>query len=176
MATLAAYDLRFIRTHELAERIDATLSALERMDRFEGHLFNWYDSERLVPLAPRYVSSVDSGNLAAALLTLGGGLRQLIDEPEPRVEISSLTIQFVGVDPDGALRVRLASRNKQSRRELRESVWSIVGGVAELATFVRETRASDRVSFEVVTGNPRDEGPFATHGHAIRLEVEQPAS
>jgi hypothetical protein len=93
-----------------------------------------------------------------------------------RVEISSLTIQFVGVDPDGALRVRLASRNKQSRRELRESVWSIVGGVAELATFVRETRASDRVSFEVVTGNPRDEGPFATHGHAIRLEVEQPAS
>ncbi len=90
LATLAAYDLRFIRIHELAERIDATLSALERMDRFEGHLFNWYDSERLVPLAPRYISSVDSGNLAAALLTLGGGLRQLTDEPEPtQVEISA---------------------------------------------------------------------------------------
>ena len=84
LATLAAHDLRFIRTHELAERIDATLSALERMDRFEGHLFNWYDSERLAPLAPRYVSSVDSGNLAAALLTLAGGLRQLIDATRAR--------------------------------------------------------------------------------------------
>jgi cyclic beta-1,2-glucan synthetase len=90
LATLAAYDLRFIRTHELAERIDATLSALERMDRFEGHLFNWYDSESLAPLTPRYVSSVDSGNLAAALLTLAAGLRQLMDEPEPDVDISAL--------------------------------------------------------------------------------------
>ena len=93
-----------------------------------------------------------------------------------RVEISSLTIESVEVDTDGALRVRLASPTKQSRRELRQSVWSILGGVAELATFVRETRTSDGVSFEVVTGNPRDEGPFATHGHVIRLEVEQPAS
>ena len=90
LATLAAHDLRFIRTHELAERIDATLSALERMDRLEGHLFNWYDSERLAPLTPRYVSSVDSGNLAAALLTLAGGLRQLMDEPEPDVDTSAL--------------------------------------------------------------------------------------
>ena len=45
------------------------------MERFEGHLFNWYDSQSLAPLTPRYVSSVDSGNLAAALLTLASGLR-----------------------------------------------------------------------------------------------------
>jgi hypothetical protein len=92
------------------------------------------------------------------------------------VENSSLTIESVEVDPDGALRVRLTSPNKQSRRDLRQLVWSILGGVAELATFVRETRSADGISFEVVTGNPRDEGPFATHGHVIRLEVDQPAS
>jgi hypothetical protein len=92
-----------------------------------------------------------------------------------RVGISSLTIESVDVDPDGALRVRLASPNKQSRREVRQSVWSILGGVAELATFVRETRTSDGVSFEVVTGNPRDEGPFATHGHTLRIQVNNPS-
>ena len=43
---------------------------LERLERFEGHFFNWYDSQSLTPLMPRYVSSVDSGNLAAALLTV----------------------------------------------------------------------------------------------------------
>jgi hypothetical protein len=93
-----------------------------------------------------------------------------------RLEISSLTIESVEVDPDGALRVRLTYLHKPSRRQLRQSVWAILGGVAELATFVRETRTSDGVSFEVVTGNPSDEGPFATHGHVIRLEIVQPAS
>ena len=93
-----------------------------------------------------------------------------------QIETSNLVIESVEVEPDGALRVRLNSRSKQSRRELRQSVWSILGGVAELATFVREKRSADGISFEVVTGNPRDEGPFATHGHVIRLEVVQPSS
>jgi hypothetical protein len=44
-----------------------------------------------------------------------------------RLEIAGLTIELVEVDPDGALRVRLTSPSKQSRRELRQSVWSILG-------------------------------------------------
>jgi cyclic beta-1,2-glucan synthetase len=90
LATLAAHDLRFIRTGELAERIDATLSTIEGLERFEGHLFNWYDSQSLTALAPRYVSSVDSGNLAAALLTIAGGLRQATGEPVSSPDIAGL--------------------------------------------------------------------------------------
>ena len=52
------------------------------MQRFDGHFFNWYNSRTLAPLMPRYVSSVDSGNLAAALITLASGLHQLKDRPE----------------------------------------------------------------------------------------------
>jgi cyclic beta-1,2-glucan synthetase len=77
LATLAAHDLGFIRTEELIERLDATLSTMEGLERFEGHLLNWYDTESLAPLTPRYVSTVDSGNLAGALLTVAEGLRQL---------------------------------------------------------------------------------------------------
>jgi cyclic beta-1,2-glucan synthetase len=77
LATLAAHDLRFIGTAELIARTDAALTTIEGLERYEGHLLNWYDTQTLAPLLPRYVSTVDSGNLAASLLTLAEGLRQL---------------------------------------------------------------------------------------------------
>ena len=58
LATLAAHDLRVHRhADELVERIEATLTTIEGMERFEGHLLNWYDTLTLAPLAPRYVST-----------------------------------------------------------------------------------------------------------------------
>jgi cyclic beta-1,2-glucan synthetase len=75
LATLAAHDLGFIDTDVLARRIAATLTTIEGLERHEGHLLNWYDTESLAPLPPRYVSTVDSGNLAGALMTLAEGLR-----------------------------------------------------------------------------------------------------
>ena len=83
LATLAAHDLGFIRTDELASRIDATLTTMEGLERFEGHLLNWYDTQSLAPLSPAYVSTVDSGNLAGSLMTLAEGLRQASRQPSP---------------------------------------------------------------------------------------------
>ncbi len=77
LSTLAAHDLGFIGTTELASRIDRTLTTVEQLERFEGHLFNWYDTQTLAPLPPAYVSTVDSGNLAGALVTLSIGLRDI---------------------------------------------------------------------------------------------------
>ena len=87
LSTLAAHDLGFIRTPELVERLEATLSTVEELERFEGHLFNWYDTRTLAPLPPRYVSTVDSGNLAGALLALAQGLRRLAGEPQSAAQI-----------------------------------------------------------------------------------------
>ncbi|MHB8094179.1 MAG: GH36-type glycosyl hydrolase domain-containing protein [Candidatus Aminicenantales bacterium] len=83
LATLAAHDLGFIRTEELASRIDATMTTMEGLERFEGHLLNWYDTQSLAPLSPAYVSTVDSGNLAGSLITLAEGLRQASRQPPP---------------------------------------------------------------------------------------------
>ena len=55
---------------EAIERLEATLATLSRLARFRGHFFNWYDTRDLRPLDPRYVSSVDSGNLAGHLIAL----------------------------------------------------------------------------------------------------------
>lgn len=77
LATIAAHDFGFIDTDDLADRTEATLTAVESLERFEGHLLNWYDTRTLAPLPPAYVSTVDSGNLAGALLTLSVALTQL---------------------------------------------------------------------------------------------------
>ncbi len=80
LATLAAHDFRFIDTEALIVRLDATLSTLEGLEHFQGHLLNWYDTRTLEPLLPKYVSTVDSGNLASALLTLSSALPELGDD------------------------------------------------------------------------------------------------
>ena len=84
LSTLAAHDLGFIPTGELIERIDSTLTTMEGLERIEGHLYNWYDTASLAPLPPRYVSTVDSGNLAGALIAVSEGLRRLGREPPSR--------------------------------------------------------------------------------------------
>jgi cyclic beta-1,2-glucan synthetase len=77
LATLTAHDLGFIAGDELIARTDAVLTTIEGLERYQGHLLNWYDSQSLEPLPPRYVSTVDSGNLTASLLCLAEGLRRL---------------------------------------------------------------------------------------------------
>jgi cyclic beta-1,2-glucan synthetase len=82
MANLAAHDFGFIDTARLVENLEATLSTMEGLERHEGHLLNWYDTMSLAPLPPRYVSTVDSGNLAGALLTVAEGLREIGRGPD----------------------------------------------------------------------------------------------
>ena len=68
LGCLAAARLGFLDAAAARERLAATLDTLERAEKWRGHLYNWIDLNTLAPLRPRYVSSVDSGNLAAALL------------------------------------------------------------------------------------------------------------
>ncbi|NRR32099.1 cyclic beta 1-2 glucan synthetase [Oxalobacteraceae bacterium] len=81
LANLSAYDFGYIGTGQLIERCANTLATMERLERHQGHFYNWYDTQTLKPLLPMYVSTVDSGNLAGHLLTLQAGLHGLLDLP-----------------------------------------------------------------------------------------------
>ena len=81
LANLAAHDFGYISTGEFLRRTERTLRTMEKLERFRGHFYNWYDTRTLLPLHPQYVSSVDSGNLAGSLLTLRAGLAELKDQP-----------------------------------------------------------------------------------------------
>jgi len=74
LANLSAYDFGYITTGQLIERTTKTISTVKKMERYKGHLYNWYDTESLKPLLPKYISTVDSGNLVGHLLILRQGL------------------------------------------------------------------------------------------------------
>ncbi|MDP1748084.1 MAG: glucoamylase family protein [Reyranella sp.] len=81
LSTVAARDFGWIGTIEAVQRIEATLATMERLKRFRGHFFNWYDTSDLRPLEPAYVSTVDSGNLAGHLIALANACAAWRAEP-----------------------------------------------------------------------------------------------
>ncbi|MFH0888585.1 MAG: glucoamylase family protein [Planctomycetota bacterium] len=87
LANLAAYDFGYVSISQLIERTNQQLQAMEKLERFRGHFYNWYDTQSFKPLTPIYISTVDSGNLAGYLLTLKSGLLELPNNkiiPAPR--------------------------------------------------------------------------------------------
>ena len=80
LANLAAHDFGYLSAGGLIRRTQDTLATMQTLERHRGHFYNWYETRTLQPLLPLYVSSVDSGNLAGHLLTLGSGLRELAEE------------------------------------------------------------------------------------------------
>jgi cyclic beta-1,2-glucan synthetase len=85
ISTLAAHDMGWIGLIDTVDRLEATLNTLNKMAKLpgHGHFYNWYDTTDLHPLEPKYVSTVDSGNLAAHLLVLAQGCRDLTQQPYP---------------------------------------------------------------------------------------------
>ncbi len=81
LATVAASDFGYITIDDLVARNLGTLETVGRLERFEDHLFNWYDLSKLEPLHPRYVSTVDSGNLLASLWTFETSCDELATRP-----------------------------------------------------------------------------------------------
>ncbi|MBQ3276790.1 MAG: hypothetical protein IJH47_07040, partial [Oscillospiraceae bacterium] len=75
IAALSALELGLAEESEALGLCENVLAAAERMDRWKGNFYNWYDTGTLTPLQPEYVSTVDSGNLWACLRTAAAGLR-----------------------------------------------------------------------------------------------------
>ena len=71
----------WIGTQDLLQRLEATLGTLDTLERCRGHFLNWYDTQTGAALLPRYVSSVDSGNLSGHLLAVAQALRERAAEP-----------------------------------------------------------------------------------------------
>lgn len=81
LSALAAWRFGHIGSADFAERMHSMLDTLDRLGRWNGHILNWYDTRSLAPLEPRYVSTVDSGNLAVSMVTLAEGCRRIARAP-----------------------------------------------------------------------------------------------
>ncbi len=136
LASVAARDFGWLGVQKVAQRLDATLTTLERLERYHGHFLNWYDTQTLAPLAPKYVSTVDSGNLAGHLIAVRQALMGMVDLPlfSPNVlqaplaslalcrEALAATPSFVG---SGAVALQdMANQMSQLESTLnRQSLW-----------------------------------------------------
>src|SRR6185295_15554840 len=81
LSVVAARDFGWLGTLDTVERLEATLATMNGLERLHGHFYNWYDTRDLRPLEPKYVSSVDSGNLAGHLIALANACREFSDAP-----------------------------------------------------------------------------------------------
>jgi cellobiose phosphorylase len=124
LANLTAYDFGYLAAGRFVERTARTLATMEALERHRGHFYNWYDTQSLQPLAPRYVSTVDSGNLAGHLLTLRQGLLALPDQPLPGPRVFAGLRDTLAVLLDVAADARLEGAVPAALARLREALES----------------------------------------------------
>lgn len=80
-SNLVAFDLGYIGILELQERVDKILTNMEALEKYKGHFYNWYDTRNTKPLYPRYISTVDSGNLIGYMWLTNESLKEYSENP-----------------------------------------------------------------------------------------------
>ena len=78
LAIISAYDLKYIDLDNAITKLEITVGVISRLPKWNGHLYNWYNTKTLEPLIPRYISTVDSGNFIGFLYTV----KQFLKEKE----------------------------------------------------------------------------------------------
>ncbi len=126
LSTLAAYDLGYLGPDELSLRLRRAFESIKNLVHYQGHLLNWYGTKDLQPLLPRYVSTVDSGNLAGCLVALAQGCRQVAKAPVLRavawqaladsLDLLELDLQSVPVAKARALAAVVLDMRRQLER------------------------------------------------------------
>jgi len=133
LSTLAAYDLGYCGPVDLVFRLRSAFEGMRPLERYRGHLMNWYDTRSQMALAPRYVSTVDSGNFVACLVALRNGLESLPRAPAFRWERMEGLLDAVGV-----LGEIVAEQTDMGVDEQVQSVVRHLEGMRERIVAVRE--------------------------------------
>ncbi|MEK2646030.1 GH36-type glycosyl hydrolase domain-containing protein [Bdellovibrio sp. BCCA] len=81
LCLISAKDLGYISPRSCVKIINAFFATAKKLEKFHGHFLNWYDTQSLEPLYPKYVSVVDSGNFAGALLVTKQACLELTKSP-----------------------------------------------------------------------------------------------
>ena len=114
LSVVSARDFGWIGLRDTVTRIENTVATVEKLEKYNGHLLNWYDTRRAVRLEPAYVSSVDSGNLAGHLIAVAAACRDWADDPlvqsrsdiEGLADIAEILKEDLGAVPDDRRAIR----------------------------------------------------------------------
>ncbi len=81
LAAVSARDMGYLSITRMVIVIKRLLETVSKMEKWNGHLYNWYNTNDLSVLRPRYISTVDSGNFIGYLITLKQSLEEYRDKP-----------------------------------------------------------------------------------------------
>ena len=172
LSSLAANDLGYMGPFGLSLRLNSTLETLDQLERYRGHFLNWYDTRSLSPLPPRYVSTVDSGNLAGCLIALSQACLTLENQPVIRWQrwqglldaLALLAEELAKAEENAgssALQGELAGIRRQILAVEREPArWT---GVLELLS-LRELPKLDGLLMRLVESRPQSLSPDVLEG------------
>ncbi|HRH60344.1 MAG TPA: glucoamylase family protein, partial [Chitinophagaceae bacterium] len=141
----------YISLAQLIERTANSMHSIKKLERYCGHLYNWYDTLSLQPLHPRYISSVDSGNFAGHLLTLKSGLITLCSEK------FSVKKMLAGLD-DTCLVIRESCKNDEKKLwEAFQSQLEDAGDLSSDHTEINKYLQKIAAQFEKIKNNLSNE-------------------
>jgi len=114
LSVMSARSFGWIGFEDTITRLEQTIATIDRMPKYRGHLFNWYRTRTLDPMEPRYVSSVDSGNLAGHLIAVSSMCREWAEAPSAHVQgnldgigdVAAILKEVLGELPDDRKTVR----------------------------------------------------------------------
>jgi cyclic beta-1,2-glucan synthetase len=132
-SALAARDFGYLTSDEALARCSQTMDTVERLQRYEGHLLNWYNTSSLEPLLPRYVSTVDSGNFLASLWVFSQGCHEVLRAPL----LSHSCMRGLG---DSLAEIETLSHNDPSLIAALETLRKLLRGKGDTYQLIRRLR------------------------------------
>ncbi|MES1226657.1 MAG: cyclic beta 1-2 glucan synthetase, partial [Bacteroidota bacterium] len=153
LANLTAFDFGYITGRELIDLTDKTTSTMLGMEKYRGHLYNWYDTQTILPLTPRYISTVDSGNLVGHLITLRQGILTI---PDKKIVTEAM---FEGLLDEGGILLERTDipELKKFKEELKESYSLNLNSPLELKTYLKSLEDSLTKIFIQLDTDPETE-------------------
>lgn len=170
LANLTARDFGYISTGQLIERTSNTISTMRKMEQYKGHFYNWYDTQTLEPLLPKYISTVDSGNLAGHLLVMRQGLLGISNQKI----ISSKIVEGLQ-DTFGVLIDTLEEEEKEKLQAFEEDLKTVSELDRDKPCEVKFSLAKLTKSFSAVYHNLNNEPENETYWwkQALKTQLEQ---
>ncbi|ADL50417.1 glycosyltransferase 36 [Clostridium cellulovorans 743B] len=80
-ALISAHDLGYIDIFNFTNKFEKIIDTMENLEKYKGHFYNWYDTQNRKPLCPKYVSTVDSGNLLSYLWLIQSTFKDYLNKP-----------------------------------------------------------------------------------------------
>ncbi|PJJ27230.1 glucoamylase family protein [Lacrimispora celerecrescens] len=131
LAILSARDLGFETLSATVEVVENLMETVQKMPKFNGHLYNWYHIGTLEVLNPAYISTVDSGNFLGHLVALKNGLLEQVDRPVyPENFLSELRIAVENSNEE--IRIRTGSPAGNELKPRYQRIGELIDDIAQI--------------------------------------------